>query len=101
MSCGIQCTWVVPCVSLPQLSGKQHISSQFNKRNSVTEFFYRYERPAGLFITVYVYIVYLVALRFEGSVFFFSFSFLNCILKKRTRPFTDMIYSHAQKAKTL
>ncbi|EIN05718.1 phospholipid methyltransferase [Punctularia strigosozonata HHB-11173 SS5] len=32
------------------------------------------ERPAGLLITVYVYIVYLIALRFEG-------------------PFTDMIYS--------
>ena len=34
----------------------------------------RYERPAGLLITLYVYIVYLIALRFEG-------------------PFTDMIYS--------
>jgi len=33
-----------------------------------------YERPAGLLITVYVYIVYIIALRFEG-------------------PFTDMIYS--------
>ncbi|KAJ6476374.1 phospholipid methyltransferase-domain-containing protein [Mycena sanguinolenta] len=33
-----------------------------------------YERPAGLLVTVYVYIVYVVALRFEG-------------------PFTDMIYS--------
>ncbi|KAI0075170.1 phospholipid methyltransferase [Panus rudis PR-1116 ss-1] len=33
-----------------------------------------YERPAGLLITLYVYIVYLIALRFEG-------------------PFTDMIYS--------
>ncbi|KAG6377827.1 phospholipid methyltransferase-domain-containing protein [Boletus reticuloceps] len=33
-----------------------------------------YERPAGLLITMYVYIVYLIALRFEG-------------------PFTDMIYS--------
>jgi len=33
-----------------------------------------YERPAGLLITAYVYIVYLIALRFEG-------------------PFTDMIYS--------
>jgi methylene-fatty-acyl-phospholipid synthase len=29
---------------------------------------YRYERPAGLFITPYVYIVYIVALRFEGYV---------------------------------
>jgi len=28
----------------------------------------RYERPAGLFITIYVYIVYLIALRFEGCV---------------------------------
>ncbi|KAJ7715263.1 phospholipid methyltransferase-domain-containing protein [Mycena metata] len=33
-----------------------------------------YERPAGLFITFYVYIVYIIALRYEG-------------------PFTDMIYS--------
>ncbi|TFK37524.1 phospholipid methyltransferase-domain-containing protein [Crucibulum laeve] len=33
-----------------------------------------YERPAGLLITIYVYIVYIIALRYEG-------------------PFTDMIYS--------
>ncbi|KAK7029903.1 phospholipid methyltransferase-domain-containing protein [Favolaschia claudopus] len=33
-----------------------------------------YERPAGLLITFYVYVVYVVALRFEG-------------------PFTDMIYT--------
>ncbi|CAL1697729.1 unnamed protein product [Somion occarium] len=33
-----------------------------------------YERPVGLLITLYVYIVYVIALRFEG-------------------PFTDMIYS--------
>ncbi|KAI0061290.1 phospholipid methyltransferase [Artomyces pyxidatus] len=33
-----------------------------------------YERPAGLLITLYVYIVYVIALRFEG-------------------PFTDMIYA--------
>ncbi|KAJ7500727.1 phospholipid methyltransferase [Mycena galericulata] len=33
-----------------------------------------YERPAGLLITLYVYIIYILALRFEG-------------------PFTDMIYS--------
>ncbi|KAI0684227.1 phospholipid methyltransferase [Cytidiella melzeri] len=33
-----------------------------------------YERPAGLLITVFVYVVYVIALRFEG-------------------PFTDMIYS--------
>ncbi|KAH8077391.1 phospholipid methyltransferase [Cristinia sonorae] len=33
-----------------------------------------YERPAGLLITAYVYIVYIIALKFEG-------------------PFTDMIYS--------
>ncbi|KAI0338613.1 phospholipid methyltransferase [Trametopsis cervina] len=34
-----------------------------------------YERPAGLLITVYVYIVYVIALKYEG-------------------PFTDMIYSN-------
>ncbi|KAF9455215.1 hypothetical protein BDZ94DRAFT_1278606, partial [Collybia nuda] len=33
-----------------------------------------YERPAGLLITIYVYIVYVIALCFEG-------------------PFTDMIYT--------
>ncbi|KAF9476627.1 phospholipid methyltransferase [Pholiota conissans] len=39
-----------------------------------------YERPAGLLITIYVYIVYLVALKFEG-------------------PFTDMIYAKRAEAK--
>ncbi|KAI8992827.1 phospholipid methyltransferase [Trametes punicea] len=39
-----------------------------------------YERPAGLLITAYVYIVYLIALQFEG-------------------PFTDMIYSKRESAK--
>ncbi|KAI6102834.1 hypothetical protein F5141DRAFT_1240369 [Pisolithus sp. B1] len=38
----------------------------------------RYERPAGLLITLYVYIVYLIALRYEG-------------------PFTDMFYSSRSK----
>ncbi|KNZ75613.1 Methylene-fatty-acyl-phospholipid synthase [Termitomyces sp. J132] len=33
-----------------------------------------YERPVGLFISIYVYLVYLIALRYEG-------------------PFTDMIYA--------
>lgn len=28
----------------------------------------RYERPAGLLITLYVYIVYVIALRYEGYV---------------------------------
>ncbi len=28
----------------------------------------RYERPAGLFITAFVYVVYLIALRYEGYV---------------------------------
>ncbi|TRM61087.1 phospholipid methyltransferase-domain-containing protein [Schizophyllum amplum] len=40
-----------------------------------------YERPAGLLITAYVYIVYIIALRFEG-------------------PFTDMIYSQRAKKST-
>ncbi|KAF8889131.1 phospholipid methyltransferase-domain-containing protein [Infundibulicybe gibba] len=38
-----------------------------------------YERPAGLLITLYVYIIYVIALRFEG-------------------PFTDMIYSRRAEA---
>ncbi|KAG2078489.1 phospholipid methyltransferase [Suillus decipiens] len=42
-----------------------------------------YERPAGLLVSLYVYIAYLIALRFEG-------------------PFTDMIYSkRASTKKTL
>ncbi|KAJ3727595.1 phospholipid methyltransferase-domain-containing protein [Lentinula raphanica] len=40
-----------------------------------------YERPAGLLITLYVYIVYVIALRFEG-------------------PFTDMIYSTRELSKS-
>ncbi|KIK57528.1 hypothetical protein GYMLUDRAFT_172700 [Collybiopsis luxurians FD-317 M1] len=39
-----------------------------------------YERPAGLLITLYVYIVYVIALRYEG-------------------PFTDMIYSAREAAR--
>ncbi|KAF9528845.1 phospholipid methyltransferase-domain-containing protein [Crepidotus variabilis] len=39
-----------------------------------------YERPAGLLITLYVYIVYILALRFEG-------------------PFTDMIYAKREQEK--
>ncbi|KAK2465551.1 hypothetical protein APHAL10511_002443 [Amanita phalloides] len=38
-----------------------------------------YERPAGLFVTAYVYLLYSIALRFEG-------------------PFTDMIYSKRTQA---
>ncbi|KAF7345014.1 Phosphatidyl-N-methylethanolamine N-methyltransferase [Mycena venus] len=41
-----------------------------------------YERPAGLLITFYVYIVYVVALRYEG-------------------PFTDMIYSKREEERKL
>ncbi|KAL1748409.1 phospholipid methyltransferase-domain-containing protein [Schizophyllum fasciatum] len=40
-----------------------------------------YERPAGLLITAYVYLVYVIALRFEG-------------------PFTDMIYSKRAEKKS-
>ncbi|CAK5270906.1 unnamed protein product [Mycena citricolor] len=40
-----------------------------------------YERPAGLFITAFVYVVYVIALRFEG-------------------PFTDMIYAKREEART-
>ena len=52
----------------------------------------RYEKPAGLFVTFYVYIVYLVALRFEG------YAVTNCqvcywISSVHSRPFTDKIYS--------
>ncbi|KAJ6490232.1 phospholipid methyltransferase [Mycena vitilis] len=39
-----------------------------------------YERPAGLLITLYVYVVYVIALRFEG-------------------PFTDMIYTKREEAR--
>ncbi len=33
----------------------------------------RYERPAGLLLSLFVYIVYFIALRFEGCVFYLSF----------------------------
>ena len=79
MSCGIQCTWVVPCVSLLQLSGKLAYPLFFTTPTELVSI--RYERPAGLFITLYVYIVYLIALRFEGLVFFSFFSY--CIPKKK------------------
>ncbi|KAF8153927.1 phospholipid methyltransferase-domain-containing protein [Crassisporium funariophilum] len=59
-----------------------------------------YERPAGLFITVYVYIVYLIALRFEGCVSYCSATTLLSLIVFRYRPFTDMIYTRrAEKAK--
>lgn len=57
----------------------------------------RYERPAGLVITVYVYLVYVIALRFEGCV-----PSIACVpscpcpaqlTSVVRRPFTDMIYS--------
>lgn len=52
---------------------------------------FRYERPAGLFITAFVYVVYLIALRYEGYVInVFS---VTRVLTPYTRPFTDMIYS--------
>jgi Phospholipid methyltransferase len=33
-----------------------------------------FERPAGLLITAYVYIVYIIALRYEGCVFYWPFA---------------------------
>ena len=41
--------------------------------------FCRYERPVGLLITLYVYIVYTIALKFEGcAIFFPSLSRAHC-----------------------
>jgi hypothetical protein len=42
----------------------------FSRELNIDMMRHRYERPAGLFITFYVYIVYVVALRFEGWVAF-------------------------------
>lgn len=50
-----------------------------------------FESPAGLLITLYVYIVYIVALRFEGYVVL-SMSYWQ-LTHIRNRPFTDAIYS--------
>ena len=50
----------------------------------------RYERPVGLLITLYVHIVYTIALKFEGYVV--PPTPLRSLLTP-PRPFTDMIYS--------
>ena len=41
-------------------------------------------------MTLYVYVVYTIALKFEGCGYFFLSSALELIA---SRPFTDMIYS--------
>ena len=59
------------------------------------------ESPAGLLISLYVYFVYVIALRFEGCV---SFSLVLCpdlTEKPSNRPFTDMIYSNREAKKDL
>jgi methylene-fatty-acyl-phospholipid synthase len=59
----------------------------------------RYERPAGLLVTLYVYIVYIIALRFEGLVIVLLHRcFANS--SKWCRPFTDMIYSNRAAAES-
>ena len=61
--------------------------------------FSRYERPAGLLITLYVHIVYTIALKLEGYVV--SSAFFRALLTL-PRPFTDMIYStHSTSVKKL
>jgi phosphatidylethanolamine N-methyltransferase len=52
----------------------------------------RYERPVGLLVTLYVHIVYTLALKFEGCATF-SFIFFLALELVPSRPFTDMIYS--------
>jgi phosphatidylethanolamine N-methyltransferase len=58
-----------------------------------------YGRPAGLVISAFVYIAYIIALQFEGCVKFSSHCLLcaDCIL---CRPFTDKIYSARENAKS-
>ena len=51
----------------------------------------RYERPAGLLITLYVYIVYTIALKFEGYAVLLPILVHSWLTLPR--PFTDMIYS--------
>ena len=52
----------------------------------------RYERPVGLLVTLYVHILYTLALKFEGCATF-SFAFFLTLELIPFRPFTDMIYS--------
>ena len=52
----------------------------------------RYERPVGLLVTLFVHIVYTIALKFEGCATF-SFVFFLALELIPCRPFTDMIYS--------
>ena len=54
----------------------------------------RYQRPAGLFITAFIYIVYGFALQYEGSVHAIHPSISHdFLIRFYFRPFTDAIYS--------
>jgi phosphatidylethanolamine N-methyltransferase len=53
----------------------------------------RYERPAGLIITAYVYIVYVIALKYEGCVHSYMYPYDLLLTPLVDSPFTDMIYS--------
>ena len=58
--------WGVRCVSLAQLCGTYIYYHGLIKAYRFSS--YRYESPAGLFITIYVYVMYIIALRYEGYV---------------------------------
>ena len=58
--------WGVRCVSLAQLCGTCIHYHGLIEANTFLS--HRYESPAGLFITIYVYVMYVIALRYEGYV---------------------------------
>ena len=61
-----------------------------------------YESPAGLLISLYVYITYVIALRFEGYVSLIFLVLCPGLTKDHPdRPFTDMIYSNRETKRDL
>jgi len=60
----------------------------------------RQERPAGLLITAFIYIVYAIALRFEGLVVHPNGCSASFSPLQPSRPFTEMIYASRPSSKS-
>lgn len=57
-------------------------------------------KPAGLLLALWIFVVYKIAIIFEGYKIFFSFFFSNYNIELfKNREFTDYIYSEASKKK--
>jgi len=81
----------VPCALLPPQSGTlipAQIMVKSKLRLMDRDMFFRMGRPAGLFITAFVYIVYSFALQFEGWVSSFIYGSKSALSTVSLRPFT-------------